>query len=55
MSDTKRKMFIGTYACAVCSARVRVYDWLPEAVLCRKCQAQIGRAERDPEEEESTK
>jgi len=29
--------FIGTYKCTVCQCRVRVYDWLPDTILCSKC------------------
>jgi hypothetical protein len=31
-----KSKFIGTYKCAVCGNRVRVYDWLPLAVFCAK-------------------
>ncbi len=32
------RLFIGTYRCAVCGTRVRVYDWLPDPVLCAQHQ-----------------
>jgi hypothetical protein len=53
--ETSRE-FIGTYRCAGCRCRVRVYDWLPECVLCRTCQRDIDRQERAseaPAEDES--
>jgi hypothetical protein len=33
--------FIGTYSCALCARRVRVYDWLPECVLCARCKRRV--------------
>jgi hypothetical protein len=40
------RYFIGTYPCNHCNRqRVRVYDWLPECVLCAKCKAQIAAQE----------
>jgi len=39
------RAFIATVKCAMCGARVRVYDWLPEAVLCATHQREIARSE----------
>jgi len=52
MNNVRR--FLGTYRCVDCGCRVRVYDWLPEAVLCRKCETKLARQEeaaREPEED----
>lgn len=46
MTAPPRPDFIGTYPCVVCRKRVRVYGWLPEAPLCRKCELDIHKAER---------
>lgn len=40
-----RRAFIGTYPCALCALRVRVYDWLPECVLCAQCKRRVERDE----------
>lgn len=42
MSGTKKPIhcFIGTFYCFICKRRVRVYEWMPERVLCAKCKAQ---------------
>jgi len=42
--------FLGTYSCAICKARVRVYEYLPIPVLWAKCKAKIVSAERKMEE-----
>jgi hypothetical protein len=41
----RERAFLGTYKCVLCGCRVRIYDWLPEPVLCSKCQALEARAE----------
>jgi len=37
--------FIGTYKCMACSKRVRVYDWLPQMILCSGCTRDEARRE----------
>jgi len=48
------RTFIGTYPCAVCARRVRVYDWLPECVLCAQCAQRMARSEALAEGSETT-
>lgn len=42
MTDNRQpitKQFIATIVCYACGkTKVRVYDWLPEPVLCRGCE-----------------
>lgn len=44
--------FIGTFPCTICQANgphprmVRVYDWLPEAVVCWEHKRDISAQER---------
>lgn len=45
---TKVRKYIGTFTCDVCPTRVRVYDWLPEPLLCPRC----SKREREREERE---
>lgn len=40
-----RSAFLGTYPCAICGKRVRVYGWLPEAILCASCTRERDRQE----------
>jgi hypothetical protein len=40
-----RGEFLGTYPCCACGKKVRVYDWLPEGVLCVRDQREIEKAE----------
>lgn len=37
--------FLGTYPCALCPKRVRVYEWLPSCVLCAGCRLEVLRQE----------
>lgn len=41
--------FIGTYPCFGCPKKVRVYEQLPECVLCVTCQVDIQRQESNAE------
>lgn len=43
--------FIGTYPCFLCKKKVRVYDWLPECVLCSKCKKSVEAEETAPKDE----
>lgn len=45
MSHIRNPEFIGTYPCAVCGKRVRIYGWLPTCVLCTRCTADVARSE----------
>lgn len=40
-----KRDFLGTYRCH-CGKRVRVYGWLPEAILCASCTLEIERQEK---------
>jgi len=42
----KPREFIGTYPCVVCTKKVRVYDWLPQCVLCVRCNQEADRMEK---------
>ncbi len=46
------RAYIGRYPCSVCARLVRVYDWLPECVLCAPCARKEDRNERQGEERE---
>ena len=47
------KKFLGSYPCSACERKhVRVYEWLPEAVLCASCQRSIVKQERAAESAE---
>lgn len=39
------RTYIGTYPCFACMRRIRVYDWLPDCVLCVKCRSDVERQE----------
>lgn len=40
------RSFIGTFICCLCGKRrVRVYDVLPDAPLCRPCERERNKAE----------
>lgn len=46
----RRAEFLGSYPCVDCASRdvkrmVRVYGWLPEAVLCASCARAISHDE----------
>jgi hypothetical protein len=45
-----RRKFLGTHACSCCAKKVRVYDWLPTAVLCAKCAKQVRTEESTMED-----
>lgn len=53
------RAFIGLFQCMACGKSVRVYDWLPQQVLCATCfKAERKRDledKRDEEEEETSK
>lgn len=44
------RKFLLTSKCHVCARRVRIYDWLPDSVLCAKCAARIARDEAKAQE-----
>jgi hypothetical protein len=49
--DYRPPQYLGTYPCQ-CGAQVAVHDWLPEPVLCRKCQRETEQQEVAAEAEE---
>lgn len=40
-----KRAFIGTFPCFLCAKKVRVYDWLPECVLCVRCNKEADEME----------
>ena len=40
-----KRAFIGTFTCFLCTKKVRVYDWLPECVLCPRCNMEADEME----------
>jgi len=44
------RQYLGQYPCALCPKLVRVYDWLPECVLCAACKRTVARQERKAEQ-----
>ena len=40
-----KRAFIGTFPCFLCAKKVRVYDWLPECVLCPRCNKEADEME----------
>ncbi len=42
---TTNQDYIGTYPCVVCTKKVRVYDWLPQCVLCTQCEKEADELE----------
>jgi hypothetical protein len=47
------RSFIGTFPCFLCKKRVRVYDYLPDCVLCASCKREVERQEACQEEREA--
>lgn len=39
------RKFLGMWSCAVCNGRTRVWDWLPDPVLCVGCRRKLERQE----------
>lgn len=52
MTHTRNPDFLGSYPCAVCGRRVRIYGWLPTCVLCAQCTRETARSEATAEDHE---
>ena len=55
--ETKKRSlrigYLGKYPCGACGKKIRVYDWLPESVLCAACKKEIRAQEAKAESPES--
>ena len=44
------RKYLGMWSCAVCNGRTRVWDWLPDPVLCVRCLRKLERQEAQAQE-----
>lgn len=49
-SGKATRKYLGMHSCQLCNRRSRIYDWLPDPVLCEPCQHRIKEQESRQQE-----